>query len=149
MDDGFVLFSSLLIKRQLEELQRVRGLNYKPPDFKIWRDTTTRVLQMFLGPALPQCPPYTVFAFLKKANEAAQGKEVRIGGGQECPPHTSAVITLRDGSYISAIFACVGARCRIVCRGCVCRISRMVDAVAKFRAEFVEPCLVVGDWQSP
>jgi hypothetical protein len=37
-----------LLKRQLDELQRVRGLNYNPLDFKVWRDTIARVLQMFL-----------------------------------------------------------------------------------------------------
>jgi hypothetical protein len=42
-----------LLTRQLEELQTVRGLNYKDPAYKTWRDTTTRVLQMFLGPESP------------------------------------------------------------------------------------------------
>ena len=38
-----------LLKRQLEELQTVRGLNYKDPAFKAWRDTTRSVLERFLG----------------------------------------------------------------------------------------------------
>ena len=32
-----------LLTRQLEELQTVRGLNYKDPTYKAWRDTTMRV----------------------------------------------------------------------------------------------------------
>jgi len=42
-----------LLRRQLEELQTIRTLNYKHPDFKAWRDTTSRVLEKFLGPESP------------------------------------------------------------------------------------------------
>jgi hypothetical protein len=42
-----------LLKRQLEELGTVRALSYKDPRFKSWRDTTTRVLERFLGPTSP------------------------------------------------------------------------------------------------
>src|SRR6476660_2067675 len=42
-----------LLKRQLEELQTVRGLNYKDPSFKAWYDTTMRVLETFLGRESP------------------------------------------------------------------------------------------------
>jgi hypothetical protein len=39
-----------LLKRQLDELQTVRGLNYENPIFKAWHDTTRIVLETFLGP---------------------------------------------------------------------------------------------------
>jgi len=39
-----------LLNRQLGELQTVRSLNHKCPDFKAWRDTTRGILEMFLGP---------------------------------------------------------------------------------------------------
>jgi hypothetical protein len=61
-------------------------------------------------------------------------------GGQECPPYT--VIVLRDGAL--SILGLVGG-----CRGIagwdgVGRVARMVDVIAKFRAEFAEPRLVLG-----
>jgi hypothetical protein len=39
-----------LLNRQLEELQRIRDLNYKDPTFKAWRNTTQEVLEKVLGP---------------------------------------------------------------------------------------------------
>jgi hypothetical protein len=42
-----------LLTRQLTDLQTVRGFNYKHADFKAWRDTTTNVLETFLGPESP------------------------------------------------------------------------------------------------
>ena len=74
-----------------------------------------------------ECPPYT------------------RPGGQECPPGT--VIILRNDFCFPSVFGCVGAGRRIVCRPDIGWMRGMVDAFAKFRAEFVEPCLVVGDRQ--
>ena len=39
-----------LLKRQLVELKVVRVTNYKSPMFKAWYDTTSSVLERFLGP---------------------------------------------------------------------------------------------------
>lgn len=39
-----------LLKRQLEELQTIRGLNYKHAEFKAWRDSTRSILDRYLGP---------------------------------------------------------------------------------------------------
>ena len=66
------------------------------------------------------------------------------GGGQECPP--CMVITLRDGA--GAIFDFAGDCRWIAAWCCVGRVAWMVDVVAKFRAEFVEPRLVLGYGQA-
>jgi hypothetical protein len=39
-----------LLNRQLEELNGIRPLNYKHPNFIAWRDTTRSVLEKYLGP---------------------------------------------------------------------------------------------------
>jgi|GEM_PF-2294383 len=42
-----------LLNRQLEQLQDLRGLNYHDSKYKVWRDTTIRVLETFLGRESP------------------------------------------------------------------------------------------------
>jgi hypothetical protein len=39
-----------LLKRQLDELQTIRGLNYEHAEFKAWRDSTRIILDRYLGP---------------------------------------------------------------------------------------------------
>lgn len=51
-----------LLQRQLDELQTIRTLNYKHPDFKAWRDTTDAVLERFVG---PESTHYTRFFQLR------------------------------------------------------------------------------------
>jgi hypothetical protein len=38
-----------LLNRQLGQLQSVRGLNHKSPEFKTWRDSTMEILERYLG----------------------------------------------------------------------------------------------------
>lgn len=38
-----------LLNRQLEELKTVRSMNHKRAEFKAWHDTTTSILERFLG----------------------------------------------------------------------------------------------------
>jgi hypothetical protein len=42
-----------LLTEQLKELESIRGLNYKDPQFKAWRDTTKTYLERFLPPDSP------------------------------------------------------------------------------------------------
>ncbi len=65
-----------LLKRQLEELQTVRSLNYKDPNFKAWRDTTTRVLQMFLGPESPHLMRFRDTRFFGPSSRVPYGVPV-------------------------------------------------------------------------
>jgi hypothetical protein len=42
-----------LLKRQLEELEIVRALDYKDSKFKVWQDATTSGLKRFLARIRP------------------------------------------------------------------------------------------------
>ncbi len=42
-----------LLTEQLNELETVRGLNYKHEEFKAWRDTTSGYFKLFLPPSSP------------------------------------------------------------------------------------------------
>lgn len=70
-----------LLNQQLEELESVRGLNYKDPLFLGWRDTTTSLLQRFLPPDSPHLTRFKNLAFTSRvARRQPWGSQPRPPG---------------------------------------------------------------------
>ncbi len=52
-----------LLKRQLDEINSIRPLNYHHPVWKAWRDTTMTVLQKYVGPSSQYLDTYRNLRF--------------------------------------------------------------------------------------